>query len=67
MKRVHYKVDGLVNETTRTHAKNAIEKIDGVKTICVDLGRDSIEVIYNDPASREEIESCIKDTGFTIQ
>lgn len=67
MQRVHNIVDGLVNETTRTQAKNAISKIEGVKTVCVDLGRSSIEVIYNEPASAQEINACIESTGLHIK
>jgi len=63
MEREHYIVDGLVNENMKTQVKNALEKIDGVSNVCVDLGRGSVEVIYNEPATQEEIKSCIENTG----
>lgn len=66
MERAHYSVSGLVNETTRTHIKNALEKVDGVSKVCVDLGRSTVEVMYNEPASEADIENCIADTGFNI-
>jgi len=67
MERKHYIVDGLVNENMKTQVKNALKKIEGVSNVCVDLGRGSIEVMYNEPASQEEIKSCIENTGHSIQ
>lgn len=67
MERKHYIVDGLANENMKTQVKNALEKIEGVNKVCVDLARGSVEVIYNDPATQEEIKSCIENTGHEIQ
>ena len=67
MEREHYIVDGLANENMKTQVKNALEKIDGVNNVCVDLGRGSVEVIYNEPATPNEIKSCIENTGHKIQ
>jgi copper chaperone CopZ len=67
MEREHYIVDGLVNENMKTQVKNALEKIDGVSNVCVDLGRGSVEVMYNEPATQEEIKNCIENTGHNIQ
>lgn len=66
MNRDHYIVEGLSNETVKTSLKNALEKIDGVNGVCVDLGRGSVEVIYNSPATCEEIKDCIENTGHTV-
>lgn len=67
MERKHYIVDGLANENMKTQVKNALEKIDGVSKVCVDLARGSVEVVYNEPASQEEIKSCIENTGHNVQ
>lgn len=67
MERDHYIVEGLNSETIKTQVKNALEKIDGVNGVCVDLGRGSVEVIYNNPATSEEIRDCIENTGHPIQ
>ena len=67
MERKHYIVDGLVNENMRTQVKNALGKIEGVSNVCVDLERGSVEVIYNEPASPDEIKSCIENTGHNVQ
>ena len=67
MEREHYIVEGLANENMKTQVKNALEKIDGVNNVCVDLGRGSVEVIYNEPATQEEIKRCIENTGHNVQ
>lgn len=67
MERTHYMVDGLANENMKTQVKNALEKIDGVNNVCVDLARGSVEVIYNSPATPCEIKKCIENTGHTVQ
>lgn len=67
MEREHYIINTLTNENVKTQVKNALEKIDGVNKVCVDLGRGSVEVIYNEPATQSEIENCIENTGHKIQ
>lgn len=67
MEREHYIVDGLANENMKTQVKNALEKIDGVNNVCVDLERGSVEVIYNEPATQEQIKCCIENTGHNVQ
>jgi copper chaperone len=41
--------------------------VDGVNKVCVDKARGSVEVIYNEPATQEAIESCIEKTGHKIE
>ena len=67
MNRQHYMVSGLGNEDMKTQVKNALEKIDGVNKVCVDLGRGSVEVMYNSPATESEIRSCIENTGHKVE
>jgi copper chaperone CopZ len=67
MEREHYIVEGLSSEYIKTQVKNALEEIDGVNQVCVDLGRGTVEVIYNEPATPEEIRDCIEHTGHPIQ
>lgn len=66
MEREHYIVDGLANENMKTQVKNALENIQGVNKVCVDLARGSVEVMYNIPATTEEIKECIENTGHHI-
>ena len=67
MKREHYIVNGIANENMKTQIKNSLEKIDGVNNVCVDMSRGSVEVIYNNPATEQEIRSCIENTGPKIE
>ena len=67
MKREHYIVNGIANENMKTQIKNSLEKIDGVNNVCVDMSRGSVEVIYNNPATEQEIRSCIENTGHNIE
>ena len=67
MEREHYIVNGIANENMKTQIKNALEKIDGVNNVCVDMSRGSVEVIYNKPATEQEIRSCIENTGHIIE
>lgn len=67
MEREHYIVNGIANENMKTQIKNALEKIEGVNTVCVDMSRGSVEVIYNEPATKEEIRNCIQNTEHKIK
>jgi copper chaperone CopZ len=67
MDRVHYNISGLVNTSTKTQIKNALDKIEGVQEVCVDLGRSSIEVAFSNEVTESEIRNCIEDTGFSIE
>jgi copper chaperone CopZ len=67
MEREHYIVEGLASEFIKTQVKNALEELEGVNQVCVDLGRGSVEVIYNEPATPVEIRNCIENTGHKIE
>lgn len=67
MEREHYIVNGISNENMKTQIKNALEKIDGVNSVCVDMARGSVEVIYNEPVTEQEIRNCIENTGHKIE
>lgn len=67
MEREHYIVNGIINENMKTQIKNALEKIDGVNNVCVDMARGSVEIIYNKPATEQDIRACIENTGHKIK
>lgn len=67
MERVHYNVNGLVNTTSKTQLKNALDKIEGVQAANIDLGRGTVEVMFSEAASEAEIKNCIQDTGYEIE
>jgi copper chaperone CopZ len=66
MNRVHYNISGLQNMQMKTQVENALEKLDGVQMVNVDLQRASIEIGYNEPTVESEIKQCIKHAGFEI-
>lgn len=67
MEREHYIVDGIGNENMKTQIKNALEKVQGVNEVCVDVARGSVEVMYNSPATKDAIKSCIEETGHKVK
>ena len=67
MEKIHYSVSGLINEDKKTQVKNALNKIDGVNMVNVDLGRGSIEVGYNSTTNSNVIRDCIEHVGCQIQ
>lgn len=67
MKTLHCKVSGMANEGSKTRIKNALDKINGVQEIAVDLSRGTVEVQYNIPADAVEIKNCIENAGYNIE
>ena len=67
MEREHLKVSGIANSQMKTSIKNALEKIEGVNNVCVDMARGSVEVIYNEPATSTNIKNCIENCGFNAE
>lgn len=68
MRKVQYNVSGIVNSTTKTQLRNALDKIEGVQEVSVDQGRASVCVGYNEPANEEEIKMAIdKIEGCDIE
>lgn len=67
MERLHCNVNGIVNENMKTQLKNSLEKVEGVNQVCVDMARGSVEVMYNEPATQENIKECIENTGHKIE
>lgn len=67
MNTVNYNVSGLAGSQSKTKLKNALDKIEGVQEIAVDLSRGTVEVEFNTPADKNKIEQCIKNTGYYIK
>ena len=67
MEREHYNVEGIANAKMKTQIRNALEKIDGVNGVCVDSARGTVEVMYNAPATPQEIKECIENTGHNVE
>ena len=67
MEREHYNVEGIANANMKTQIRNALEKIDGVNGVCVDSARGTVEVMYNAPATPQEIKECIENTSHNVE
>lgn len=67
MNKVHYNVNGLLNNQMKTQVKNVLDDIEGVRKVNVDLGRGSIEVAYNNVANENDIRSGIEHVGCRIE
>ncbi|MEG0773779.1 heavy-metal-associated domain-containing protein [Clostridium sp.] len=67
MENVHYNVSGMANSQSKTQLHNALEKLQGVQQIAIDISRGTVEVGYNAPASENKIKDCIEHTGYTVQ
>ncbi len=60
-------VSGIQNKECKTQIKNALNKLDGVNEVGVNLTSGTVEIRYNDPATENELKNCIEKTGFKIQ
>ena len=59
-------VSGIQNKESKTMIKNALNKIEGVQEVGVNLATGTVEIEYNDPATEDDIKNCIENTGFKI-
>lgn len=66
MDRIYYGVDGIINNNMKTALKDELQKIDGVQSVDVDLGSQSIEVGYNNLNNQVMVKRCIEKSGATI-
>lgn len=60
-------VNGIQNKEEKTQIKNALDKIEGVSEVGVNLKTGTVKIGYNAPATEEEIKRCIESTGFRIE
>lgn len=59
-------VEGMTNKANKTEIKNALDKIEGVSQVGVNLTTGTIKIDYNAPATENTIKSCIEGSGFHI-
>ncbi len=67
MNKVHYNVNGLLNNPMKTQVKNVLDELEGVQKVNVDLMRGTVEVAYNDPTVESEIRNRIEHVGCKIE
>ena len=66
MNRIHYETSGIQNSEIKTQLKNALDKINGVSMVNIDVAQGSIEVGFNQSADENLIKSCIETVGCEI-
>lgn len=59
-------VSGIANKENKTEIKNALNKLDGVSSVGVNLVTGTIKIDYNSPTTENEIKGCIENSGFKI-
>lgn len=59
-------VSGMQNKECKTQIKNALNKVQGVNEVGVNLRSGTVEIHYNDPATEIQLKDCIENTGFKI-
>ncbi len=59
-------ISGMQNKECKTQIKNALNKIDGVNGVGVNLASGTVEIQYKAPATEVDLKNCIEDTGFKI-
>ena len=67
MNRVHYTVTGLTNTQVKTQLKNVLGEMEGVSMVNIDLGQNSIEIGFKDPADEYQIMQGIEHVGCRIE
>ena len=59
-------VSGIQNKECKTQIKNALDKVEGIQEVGVNLATGTVEIGYNEPATETDIKNCIENTGFKI-
>lgn len=67
MEKFKCNVSGIQNNVEKTQLKNALIKIDGVKDIGVNLATGEVIIGYKEPATINDIQNCIQNSGFKIE
>lgn len=66
MNMMNCSVSGIVNKDCKTQIKNALDKVDGVQEVGVNLKSGTVQIKYKDPATEIDIKNCIEHTGHKI-
>lgn len=66
MNKIQYDISGVQNSEIKTQLKNALDKMDGISMVNIDVARGSIEVGYNESTDEDSIKSCIESVGCNI-
>lgn len=59
-------VDDIEGKDGKARLKNELERLNGVKSVGVNLETGTVEIGYDKPESAEKIKSLIEHTGHRI-
>ena len=59
-------VSGIQNKTEKTQIKNALDKIEGVQEVGINMATGTVKIEYNEPATDTQLKDCIESTGFKV-
>ncbi len=60
-------VSGIANAQVKTSLKNSLDKIEGVQEVGINKAEGTIEVEFNQPATANQIKSCINKCGCEVK
>lgn len=66
MNEIILNVNGMMCAGCENRIKNAVQNIEGVKSVIADHSTGKVIVEVNDSISKEKIEETIEDIGFEI-
>jgi len=56
----------MANQSMKTSLKNALDKMEGIQEVNIDLTQSTVEVEFNEPAVEAQIRDCIEHAGHRI-
>ena len=66
MKEIILKVNGMMCGGCENRVKNAVEGIEGVKSVIADHTTGKVSVTANDDVSKEIIKETLEDVGYEV-
>ena len=66
MNQIHVTVNGIQNSQKKTQLKNALNKINGVRSVDINMEESTIDVGYNGKTDEFAIRDCIETVGCKI-
>lgn len=60
-------VNGIQNTQMKTQLKNALNKINGIRSVDVNMEESTIDVEYSNKTDAKVIQDCIENVGCKIE
>lgn len=67
LKKMIVNVDGMSCNNCAKHVKNALEELDQVKEVIVNLDEKNAELSYESEIDEKEIENAITEAGYEFK